>query len=44
MAAKVSGFAAIFTDVDLPDGSRPGDKNGTVNPARALSVSALTEG
>ena len=28
MAAKVRGFAAIFTDVDLPDGSGPGDKNG----------------
>ena len=26
--AKVSGFGAIFTDVDLPDGSGPGDKNG----------------
>src|SRR5574342_304098 len=26
--AKVSGFAAVFTDVDLPDGSGPGDKNG----------------
>jgi hypothetical protein len=28
VAAKVSGFGAIFTDVDLPDGSGPGDKNG----------------
>jgi hypothetical protein len=26
--AKVSGFGAVFTDVDLPDGSGPGDKNG----------------
>jgi hypothetical protein len=28
VAAKVSGFGAVFTDVDLPDGSGPGDKNG----------------
>jgi hypothetical protein len=26
--AKVSGFGAVFTDVDLPDGSGPGNKNG----------------
>jgi len=26
--AKVSGFGAVFTDLDLPDGSGPGDKNG----------------
>lgn len=26
--AAVSGFGAVFTDVDLPDGSGPGDKNG----------------
>jgi hypothetical protein len=26
--AKVSGFGAVFTDVDLPDGSGPGDING----------------
>ena len=28
VAAKVTGFGAVFTDVDLPDGSGPGDKNG----------------
>jgi len=28
VAAKVSGFGAVFTDVDLPDGSGPGDING----------------
>ena len=28
VAAKVSGFGAVFTDVDLPDGSGPGNKNG----------------
>jgi hypothetical protein len=26
--AKVSGFGVVFTDVDLPDGSGPGNKNG----------------
>ena len=26
--ATTKGFGAIFTDVDLPDGSGPGDKNG----------------
>ncbi len=26
--ATTSGFGAVFTDVDLPDGSGPGDKNG----------------
>jgi hypothetical protein len=26
--AKVSGFGAVFTDVDLPDGSGPGNTNG----------------
>jgi hypothetical protein len=26
--AKVSGFAAVFTDVDLPDGSGPSNTNG----------------
>jgi hypothetical protein len=26
--ATTTGFGAIFTDVDLPDGSGPGDKNG----------------
>jgi len=26
--ASTSGFGAVFTDVDLPDGSGPGDKNG----------------
>jgi hypothetical protein len=28
VAAKVSGFGAVFTDVDLPDGSGPGNTNG----------------
>ena len=26
--AKTRGFGVIFSDVDLPDGSGPGDKNG----------------
>jgi hypothetical protein len=26
--ATTTGFGAVFTDVDLPDGSGPGDKNG----------------
>jgi hypothetical protein len=26
--ATTNGFGAVFTDVDLPDGSGPGDKNG----------------
>ena len=26
--ATVTGFGAVFTDVDLPDGSGPGEKNG----------------
>jgi hypothetical protein len=28
VAAKVSGFGAVFTDVDLPDGSGPSNTNG----------------
>lgn len=28
LPARVSGFGAIFTDVDQPDGSGPGDKHG----------------
>lgn len=28
VAAKVSGFGAVFTDVDLPNGSGPGNTNG----------------
>ena len=28
LPATVTGFGAVFTDVDLPDGSGPGDKNG----------------
>ena len=28
VAAKVSGFGAVFTDVDQPDGSGPGQKRG----------------
>ena len=32
--ATVSGFGAVFTDVDRPDGSGPGKKRETVGPAR----------
>jgi hypothetical protein len=34
--ATTNGFGAVFTDVDLPDGSGPGDKNGNRKPSTLI--------
>jgi hypothetical protein len=34
--ATTNGFGAVFTDVDLPDGSGPGDKNGSRKPSTLI--------
>ena len=42
--AKVSGFGAVFTDVDLPDGSGPGNKNGNRQSQHAASSASAPTG